>query len=319
MRRVCPIVCALIVLWGSLSWATRASAAGGDEADKVETFRQHVARGAKLRKQQQHRQALEHFEKARAIADHPKLMFVTGELHEAIGDCAAARADYEQARSDKRASEALRAKLEEALANNKECESRGQLALDCSPADAQVRLGERDLLCGDLVELKAGSHTLIASAPGHRELQVEVQVEPGSQERHEVHLTELSPRKAKAVAAVPDWLTYSAYGGMGLGATLLVAGLASDASATSRQEELHQAHSRGEFERTNQLVSEAESARTRTAVLYTSGAIVAAAGGLLWVYDEEVAGWVAGDGVAAVQPQVSVGSDGASVGATIRW
>ncbi len=299
-------------------WALPALAGGGDQTSKVETFRQHVAEGAKLRKAKKYRQALEHFDEARAIADHPKLMWVTAQLHAQIGDCPGAREDFEQALDDKRTSSKLHAKLEEALEANKQCQSRGTIVVECTPAEVQLRVGERQMACGEEVELEAGTHTLVASADGHSDAEVEVSVEPGGEHTRPIELAEAAPG-AKPVAQVPAWMTYTAYGGMGVGSTLLLAGIISDAAATGRQEDLHQAHMQGQLDRTNRLVQEAESAQTRTAVLYTSGVLLATAGGLLWIYDEEAAHWLVGEEDARVQPEVSVGADGASLGATIRW
>ena len=308
------VVCALIV--GSTA---SVFAAEGDEAGKVESFRSHVAQGAKLRKQQEHRQALAHFDKARAIADHPKLMLVTAELREAIGDCSGARAIYQQALDDKRVSQKLRVRLEEGLAHNEECKPRGAVVVACEPANLQLQTGEREIACGQEITIEAGSHTLLASAQGYRDLEVQINVEPGGKYSHEVALTKLPPQKPEEITVVPKWMSYTAYGSVGAGAALLVAGFASDLSAAGRQEELQQAHAAGEVARANRLVEEAEASQTRTAVMYTSGAILAAAGGLLWIYDEEAANWLADDQRSAVQPQVSVGPEGASVGATIRW
>lgn len=311
-------ICLAIVL-ALTGWASPGAAQSGDPATgKVETFREHVARGAKLRKEEKHRQALEHFDAARKIADHPKLMYVTGQLREAIGDCPGARDDYLRAGDDKRASAKLADKLEQSLENNKLCKSWGQLTLDCEPANAGARAGKTELSCGQPIKIEAGKHTLVASAPGYRDLQMTVTIEPGSDLAHELTLTEIPPGETPRVE-VPRWMTYSAYAGMGTGAALIFAGVISDAGAPSRQEDLHQAHTQGQSARTNRLVDEAESARTRTALLYTSGVLLAAGGTLLWVYDEEAALWIGGNQEASVQPEVSVSADGASLGATIRW
>jgi hypothetical protein len=291
---------------------------GDDGEGDIEAFRMHVARGAELRQQERYREALARFEKARAIADHPKLMLATGNLREAIGDCGRAREDMRQALDDGRGSTELRKKLVAALEENRQCVNRGVIVVACEPKAAEVHVGRRQIACGEEIELDSGWHTLTARAAGHRDAREQVSVEPGGHHRHDVVLEEVVQVREEP-DRVPQWMRYGAFGSMGTGAALVVAGFAFDLSATGRQDELQRAHLSGDAARADRLVREADSAQTRTVVLYSSGVVLAAAGGLLWVYDEEVAGWLEGGDGASVRPQVHVGAGEATVGARLVW
>lgn len=302
-------VCAAILAAGP---APLLAQTNGDEQDgSVVEFREHVAQGAKLRKAGEFRQALERFQKARQIADHPKLGYAVGRLHEKIGDCAAAKAEFEKGLDDPRTSSKLETRLKEAISTNAECVDRGELVVECRPADAEVTLtvGEETRACPASFELTAGQHTLRASAPELATRTVEVTVEPAGQHRQQIELGEPWQRTA---------VTYTKYGALGLGGVLFVGGIISDASAGSRQGELAQASSDGDVQRANRLAEEADSAQTRTIALYSVGTLLLAGGAALWFYDSEAEALLMGDNKGP-SAHINVTADGASVGATFRW
>ncbi len=308
----------LAAVLAMMAWGAPALA-GPHEADqatgRVAAFRDHVARGAKLRADKEYRQALAEFQKARALADHPKLMYVTGRLRERIGDCAGARDDFQAARDDARTDDALRQRIERALQANRQCVSHGTLVVHCQPAGARLRVDERAVQCGATVDLTPGSHKILASAPGYRDLQMSVNIEPGKLLETDAALTRQAPAPVADAGHAPTWLTYGAYGAMGAGAALLTAGIISDATATGRQQDLAQASAQGDLAWSRRLIREAQGAQTRTATLYISGAVLAGAGVALWAYDDEVARWLDVD----VHPEVQLGAQQATIGATVRW
>ncbi|MFW6057518.1 MAG: hypothetical protein ACOC9W_01570 [Persicimonas sp.] len=306
--RLTASAAALLVVAGAVPLHAQS---GGD----VETFREHVKRGAELRKSGEHRQALEEFDKARAIADHPKLGYAVGRIYEDLGDCAQARAEFEQSLADGRAKAGLEDKLNEALEENQHsCVDRGSLTVECIPEDARLRVDGESAACTSEVELTAGEHTLEASAPERKSKRVVVTVEPGGEHRQTVELG--SAWEGPAV-------TYTKYGAVGLGGALLLGAIFSDAGASSRQDELAEASEQGDIDRAERLSDEADSAQTRTVVLYSLGTLFVAGGAALWIYDAEAEALLVGEDATDTQAGISVGgslqTDGAMLEATFQW
>lgn len=306
--RLTASAAALLMVAGSVPLQAQS---GGD----VETFREHVKRGAELRKAGDHRQALEEFDKARAIADHPKLGYAVGLIYEELGDCAQARAEFEQSLADGRADGGLEDKLNEALEENRQsCVDRGTLVVECIPADAQLSVDGEPTACTSQVELTAGEHTLDASAPDRKSTRVVVTVEPGGEHRQTVELGRAWEGPA---------VTYTKYGAIGLGGALLLGGIFSDAGASSRQSELAEASEQGDVARAERLSDEADSAQTRTVVLYSLGTLFIAGGAALWFYDAEAEALLVGEDATGTQAGLSVGGslqkDGAMLEATFQW
>jgi tetratricopeptide (TPR) repeat protein len=283
--------------------------ANAQEGDSVEAFRAHIQRGVELKKAGDLREALESFEKARAIADHPKLALATGRIYEEIGDCSAARAQFSQGLEDRRTDGALQEKFDEALAANAECVDRGVLVVECEPQDAKLVVGGDTLACPAEVELTAGEYTIDVSAPDHQSRSVAVTIEPAGQHRTRVELGAAWQKTA---------VTYTTYGALGLGGALLVGGIVSDASASSRQDELMEASGSGDLQRTRRLADEAESAQNTTIALYSTAAVLLAGGAVLWIYGDEAEALITEDGSAS-SAQLQLKPDGAVLEATFRW
>ena len=79
----------------------------------------------------------------------------------------------------------------------------------------------------------------------------------------------------------PGWVSYVSWGAIGLGAGLAVGGVVNDFGSLSRTEELAEAQSAGDTERIAALEDEASRATTRSAILYTSGAVLLTTGVVL--------------------------------------
>lgn len=298
------------VVWGLSALLVLASAPLAAQSDGgLEKFTAHVKRGAQLRKDGKPREALAEFEKARAIADHPKLAFAIGRIYEDIGDCGAARQSFERGLEDERSRGALAAKFEEALEQNRQCTDRGVLTVHCEPTNARLLIDGEPTPCPAEVELSAGEHTLEASAPDSETRTQTIRVEPAGQHHETIELGEPWQRTT---------VTYAKYGALGVGGALLVGGIISDASASSRQDELAEATRQGDVARANRLADEADSAQTRTVVLYSLGALFVAGGAALWAYDAEAEALLAGDD-STPAASVEIRGDGASIWATFHW
>lgn len=290
--------------------ASTSSSEAASKGGTIEQFKEHVKKAAQFQKNDQPRAALAEFEAARKIADHPKLAYAVGRIYETLGDCAAARAEFDKGLADQRTRGGLQQKLSEALAQNDACVDRGVLMVECEPQAATLYVDGDKVLCPAELEVAAGEHTLRAEAAGRQTQTATVQVEPAGRVRQGFKLG--TPWQKTAV-------TYTKYGAVGLGGALIIGGVFSDISASSRQDELAQASQSGDLQRTNQLADQADSAQTRTIVLYSLGAVLAAGGAALWVYDSEAESWLAGGQDEPVSAQISAGPDGARVSATLRW
>jgi hypothetical protein len=288
-------------------------AAGAQEGAELEAFKEHVQRGAELRDSGELHAALEEFQQARAIADHPRFARVIGRIHEELGDCSAARREFEAGLADERADQTHKERLTQALEENDACVDRGALTVECSPANVTLAVGDDEFGCPVDLELEAGQTTLVASAPEHEDQEVVVDVEPGAQHHQQITLDQ-------PVAQEVSPVTYAKFGALGLGGALILGGVLSDASATTRQDELAEASRQGDLSAANQLADEADSARTRTIALYSVGSVLAIGGAALWYFDDEAEAWLRDMTTESnTGAHISVGADGASVGATFRW
>lgn len=288
--------------------------ASAEDSASLEKFRAHVQQAVEYKTAGELRAAIAEFEKARAIADHPKFALAVGRLHEEIGDCAAAKSEFQRGLNDKRSGEELVEKIKEELGANATCVDQGELAVECDPQGATVTAGDQSASCPANLSLPAGEHAVRVSAPGRVTRTMTVKVEPAGQHQERVELGRTWQKPA---------VTYTKYGAIGLGGALILGGIISDASAGSRQDELAAASSAGDVSRANALAAEADSAQGRTVALYTVGALFAAGGTALWIYDAEVEEWLGGKGDTASNDasgaQMGVSTNGASIWGTLRW
>lgn len=292
---------------------TPVPAAGQDvPREKLEEFEQHVAAGATLYKKEQYDQALEQFRQARNIADHPKLSYKIGRTLEQLNRCAKARSAYRRYLDYEGLDDSDRESARKRLEGLDDCKPLGQLDVRCVPETARVAIGKQTFDCPTSVDLEAGSYQLEVSADGHPSRQVEVDVRPDTTREKTVDLTRSSTPPT-------DWRPYAQWGGIGLGGALLVGGLVSDLSAIARHDRIADAAFEGDTERLDELSTQARTARTRTIILYTSGALLASGGVALYLLDnssDSSAGLFApsDDG-----PRAGVRVGAGHVGAFVRW
>jgi len=291
----------LLAPWlAALAAVVPVPAAGQDvPPEKLEEFERHVARGAELYKTEKYHEALEQFRQARNIVDHPKLSYKIGRTLEQLDRCAKARSAYQRYLDYEDLAEDGRDNANERLEGLENCEPSGHLELRCQPESARVTIGRQTFDCPVSVDLEAGSYRAEIAADGHPSRQVDIDIEPDGTHRRSVDLT--------AAGSPAGWRTYAKWSGVGLGSALFIGGLVSDISAIARHDRIADAAARGESARLQELDREARSAKTRTVVLYTSGAILAAGGATLFLLDSS------GNSTARLDLRVGAGYVGAEL------
>jgi hypothetical protein len=291
--------------------------------EEIQRFQHRVSEGRRLYELDKFRAALEQFEAAREIFDHPRLTFNIAQSYRALDECTSARAAYERYIDIPEAKAEMRERARRLLSELDEtCVETGRLEVTCRPRGASVTLVALDDSAGDDqrsgecpidTSLRVGRYRVIAEADGFQAQEREVTVELNS--NHSIDLS-LSPQD-DAVFAGLDSHSLIAYSAIGLGAASLVGGFVSDYTAVSRLDELSQAQAEDDHGRVATLQREADSASTRTAVLYSVGAALVVGGATYkWVMSAD-------DGAerdhSAAAPSVSVELAPTGVSTRLRW
>ncbi len=322
-RRLSAALIALVML-GAGQGQARADAPSKED---LRTFKKLVKEGSQLREQGKPFEAIATFEQAREYLDHPKLVFGIGKLKEETGDCEAARDLYTEALGREKLADDLRVEVVDQLKTSKTCTPFGTLVIECAPDGASVEMGRHEFSCPATKRIKPGEYQAVVRAPEYREATVSLEVTPGVRLEHVVELEPAGPDDVAAGQQVetpseppaadggPPWMRYTAWGSLGVGAGLLGAGLISDYGAQSRQEEFLSANEAGDRARAGQLEQEADSAQTRTIVLYSAGAALAVGGVVLWTLDSQQSDE---DG-ARVQAKVGWEADAPAVRGVLTW
>jgi hypothetical protein len=302
-------------------WTPSAHAAKPSQ-EEMRTFKELVKEGSKLRDDGQPWKAIEKFEKARAILDHPKLTFNIGKLQEETGACDSARDAYTDVLARAKLPDDLRVEVVNQLKDADDCRSFGTLDLTCDPSGATVQIGDKSLSCPLRQKLSPGDVQLVVSAPGRAEQTVEVSLAAGQVVERSIWLDSSGVAAGDDSVTPPGespeatpWMKYTAYGSIGVGAALLVGGLASDYSAQSRADEFVAANEGGDRARAQTLKSEADSAQVRTVVLYSAGTVLLGGGIALWAIDAQQEG----DDAASVRTEIGWSPQGATVRGVLRW
>lgn len=310
--------CALVAALASALIAPTAAHADKPSAEQMRVFKQKVKEGSKYRDEGEYWRALESFEAARTILDHPKLVFSIGKLREKTGACTEARRIYADVLARPKLDDEVRVEVADQLRASDSCTPRATLEVTCSPEETQLQWGGEAVACATRQDVALGRGPLVASAPGYQEQRVDIPMQAGELVETSVSLeaAPVQPPVARAeVATSSSWMTYTAWGLMGTGAALAVGGLASDYTAQARSEEFVAANRAGDRELAQQLQSEAESAELRTVLLYSAGGALLAGGVVLWTLsgeDSEEEG-------ASVRAEVGWVQGGASVRGVWHW
>ena len=280
---VLPVVA---ILLAAVPLLPAPAAAQDVSKEKLEKFEQHVATGAEQFKAGEYQAALEEFRAARQIVDHPKLSYKIGRTLQELGRCAEAQRAYERYLSYDKLSESDRQRGKSRLEELGECRPLGELELECTPSESTVSIEERSLECPVSIDLEAGTYEVEVSAPGFASRELTVEVKPEATTRRAVKLIGSGESAEQVDSGGVDWVNVAKWSGIGVGGGLVLGGLAYDLSAISRNDEIADAREENNTERLRRLEDEARAAKTRTIVLYATGAALVAGGVTLLVLDQ---------------------------------
>ncbi len=325
---ICRTTIALAVCLLAIGSTAQTAHAAKPTQEELQTFKKLVKEGSGLRDSGEHWQALDKFQKARAILDHPKLTFNIGKLHQKTGACQKAKDLYTNVLERPKLPDGVRVEVVQQLKTTDQCRPFATLDLTCAPASARARLAGKTVSCPFRNKVSPGELQVMVSAPGHKQRAFSVSLEPGQLVEKSVQLRESedtieAPVAGKgggdgadgSEAGATPWMTYAAYGSMGVGAALLVGGIFSDYGAQSRAEEFVAANNDGDRDRAQQLKGEADSAQVRTVVLYSAGAVLVGGGVALWAIDTGQEG----DAGARVSAEVGWAGQGPAVRGVLTW
>jgi tetratricopeptide (TPR) repeat protein len=129
--------------------------------------------GSAFYKQGQFKQALEEFEKTLRLKPHPTVTYNIGRCHEKLGDVPRALAAYRMYLKAAPDSKDAKAVTEAVARFENELKNKGivQLFVSAEPSESQIEVDGKPLgKSPATVELGAGKHTLVISAPGYETL-----------------------------------------------------------------------------------------------------------------------------------------------------
>ncbi|WP_162687723.1 PEGA domain-containing protein [Bradymonas sediminis] len=263
-----------------------AQAQASISAEDLARFKLRVSDGKRLFEMGKYRASIEQFEAARDIYDHSRLLFNIAQSYKAMNACAQARAMFDRYLAVPDIDPKMRqhaTSLREELADS--CVEEGTLQVHCTPKNATLTLtqltpdGAREAAqpasCPLDSKLRVGRYELRAQAPGF--VPSAQQIEVRRDETQSLRLTlEAEPRLLD-----PELEEVLIYSTIGVGAATVVAGFISDYTAVSRLDELHQAQRAQDARAVAELRDQADTASTRSAILYGVGGVILA-GGVTW-------------------------------------
>jgi hypothetical protein len=281
--RLCPLLFALIAT-GAMPG--EAAAQGAMTSEQVQRFKLRVSDGKRLFEMGKYRASVEQFQAARKIYDHPRLTFNIAQAYKALGACTESRGAFERYLDTPKISEKMRARATKLLSElDTSCIETGSIRISCAPEDAAVTITRlnpdgargtpRRATCPITSKIRTGRYEISARAEGFEPVVQQVVVA-----RNATQILRLALRPQPGIFDM-ETRSILSYSVIGLGAATLVGGLISDYTAVSRLDELRQAQSQGDSARIDALRDEADSASTRSAILYGVGAAVLA-GGIAW-------------------------------------
>lgn len=278
---------------GVLVLGFSAANAQAQSAEEMAQFEEYLRVGTEAQKNGEYRQAIEQLSKAAEIVNHPRLQMEIGQSYEQLGECKKARATYEKLGRRADLSEQYEAQLGERLEGLESCVGYGELAVECSAAEAEVELvpaaGGQAVsgVCPGSWQLPEGEYALIARREGMEDERRQVRVVEGETKREFVQFVEpmvLVDPIPGAESGGTHWGVYAGVGAVGVGAVLTTIALISDAGAGDRLVELQKLEQQGNAKLFAERSSENESIRTRNIGLYAGGAALLLGGGgvLVW-------------------------------------
>ncbi len=253
--------------------------------EKIKEFEALVTEAAGFKRDGDHEAAIERFEAAAAINNHPRLQMEIASSHVALENCHEAESTYEDILDRDDIRDDLRDDIHQRLRSLRPCPEEGRLSIGCALTDGDVKLRllredgspSREGLCPIIWTVTPGNYTVVAQGPGGATGEAEAVVRPGRTTEEFIEFEDDSSER-------PTWVPYAGYGALAAGAGFLTAAIVGDLGTASRSEALRAARDSGDAELTAQWVRHNESVQTRTTVFYVSGALFLVAGGgvLAW-------------------------------------
>lgn len=276
-------------------------------------FERHLKEGAQLLEASEYARAVEEFEAAREIVDHPRIVFSIADAYEKWGRCARARRGYQGLLDRQDIREALADAARGRLDDIDECVEMTTLAVECEPASATVNVADHRFDCPGEVDLPVGDHEVRVEAAGYETHTSQASLQPEQDTHERIVLI----RQARTSQGSDEWMRYAAWGSLGVGAGLMIWGGIADHSAVNRADDIAVAREAGDDQRVQSLLDEADSNRTKTVVLYSAGAALVGTGLVLH--------WLAPDSSETSPSAKRTGSAlrvrarGAGIEALYRW
>lgn len=272
-RHMAPGVIAALVMVSLMSNA----AAQDVSEEQLEDFERYVAEASQLIDEGDFREGIDRFDRAREIIDHPRLSVAVADAYLEWNRCSQARDRYRQLLDRDDLGEERRDAVETGLAEaTDDCTQMADLQIECSPTETTLRIEEAadgpELDCPFDGDVQTGDIEIKAEAPDHVATVETVHVDADGPNRHNIDLMHVDDDSDL------DWAPVATWGTIGVGSALLAGGLVSDYRTGRRIEAAAEARDDGDYERLDELESDADSARTRTAVLYGTGGLLVATG-----------------------------------------
>lgn len=295
-RRRATLPLALIC---ALFYSASALAAQPSSED-IELFQQHLAQGGQFLEEGRYPEAIEALESAQAIIEHPRIALSIAGAYRDWGRCQRSRHEYEALSRVDGLDEETKQRLERGLGRLDDCVERAQLSVQCTPEGGEFFLDGEAQSCPFEADVEVGERELKLSAQGYQSERRIVEVLPleGAQvsmvlqeqeEEEEEAPAKVEIREPKAqkekIPPVVLWTRVGGYTALGLGVGALAGGVISDLSAGGRVSEMAQSYEDGDFSRIEELERMANSARLRTILLYSGGALFIATGIVLSAVD----------------------------------
>lgn len=311
--------------------------AQAQSADGMASFEAFLRAGTEAQKNGEYQKAIEQFEKAAAIVDHPRLQMEIGQAYQQLGECKKARSTYQALGGRTELDAQYVDGVKERLAALETCVEYGELLVECSLSDVELEIApvgqggesadEKRVsgTCPGNWRLAEGEYTLTARAAGVGEERQKVRIVGGQTVRENVRFHEpmmiASPKKSGGFS---EWGVYVGAGAAGVGAILTTIAVISDSNSGERLQELQRVEQSGNTKLFKELSSENDSIRTRNIGLYAGGAALLLGGGgvLVWSLlspdaDKNVGASVSGGENRGVSVQLAV--QPREIGFRVHW
>lgn len=312
--------------------------AQAQSADGMTSFESFLRAGTEAQKNGEYEKAIEHFQKAAAIVDHPRLQMEIGSAYQELGECKKSRSTYEALRGRTDLEKPYIDGIKERLAGLESCVEYGQLSVECSVSDVELEVAavvdgakpasdEKHVsgTCPGNWRLPEGEYTLTARADGMAEEQMKVRVVGGQTAQEYVKFQEpMSIATPEKSGGFSQWGVYAGAGAAGIGAVLTTIAVISDSGSGERLQELQRIEHSGDTKLFKDRSAENDSIRSRNIGLYAGGAALLLGGGgvLVWSLlspDTDKAASASASGLENRGVSVQLALQPREIGFRVRW